>query len=464
MIYALLFAVSAAILGTTFYLTVRKSLEGQISARIEAEIETLKEELQSEGPSELIEEVERRNSTLAFEYLLVDQNGVRIRGNLPNINTLGWRDIRTTSGLSGGQQARSFRVHTVLLDDGMRLSVAEDLQFMEDLKHAWLEACGLGFIVFLVLSLVGGVLLSHGFLKRVDVIRQTAEAIVSGDLGSRIPLRGTDDNFDLLSGILNKMLDRIEALMESMIQVSNDIAHALRAPLTRLRQRLEAAHDETEDNSACERAIDAARFETEQILETFSALLRIAQIEGGSRQSGFVEVDLTELFSRVADAFKDLAEDQGKALETHIEPSMFTWGDCELLAEMVANVLDNAVRHTPTGARIELSLASDGSEIVGSVRDNGLGVPQAEHDRIFERFYRLERSAKIHGTGLGLALVAAVVGLHEIQLSVEDSAPGLCIKMRFRSMTQSTRDLNVDRTTHRAIQNARHYAGRVPPE
>src|SRR5262249_7457402 len=126
-------------------------------------------------------------------------------------------------------------------------------------------------------------------------------------------------------------------------------AHALRAPLTRLRQRLEAAHDETKDNSACERAIYAARFETGQIPETFSALLRIAQIEGGSRQSGFVEVDLTELFSRVADAFKDLAEDQGKALETHIEPSMFTCGDCELLAETVANVLDNAVRHTPTG-------------------------------------------------------------------------------------------------------------------
>jgi signal transduction histidine kinase len=435
-IYALLFAVSAAILGTTFYWTVLSSLERQMTTRIEAEIAILKEELRSEGASELVEEVERRNRVLAFEYLLLDQQGNRIGGNLPGIATLGWGDIRTTSGVPGGQQARSFRVDTVLLDNGMRLSVGEDLQFTEDLRRAWLEACGLGFITFLVLSLVGGVLLSHGFLKRVDVIRRTAEAIVSGDLGSRIPLHGTDDNFDLLSGILNKMLDRIEALMESMIQVSNDIAHALRTPLTRLRQRLEAARSEAEGNPACESAIDAARIETERILETFSALLRIAQIEGGSRQSGFSEVDLSELFARVTDAFSDLGEDQGKTLVAQIEPSMHTWGDRELLTEMVANVVDNAIRHTPAGARIEVSLASAHSQIVGSVSDNGFGIPQVERDRIFQRFYRLESSAKIHGTGLGLALVAAVAGLHEIQLSVEDSAPGLCIKMRFRSIAQ----------------------------
>lgn len=450
-IYALLFAVSAAILGTTFYWTVRSSLERQMTARIEAEIATLKEELQSEGLSELVEEVERRNRVLAFEYLLLDQQGNRIVGNLPDIAKLGWSDIHATSNLSTGQQARSFRVYTVLLNNGMRLSVADDLQFTEDLRSAWLEACGLGFITFLVLSLGGGVLLSHGFLKRVDVISRTAAAIVSGDLGSRIPLHGTDDNFDLLSGILNKMLDRIEALMESMMQVSNDIAHALRTPLTRLRQKLEAAQNEAKGNPACEKAIDAARIETEQILETFSALLRIAQIEGGSRQSGFGDVDLSELFGRVADAFSDLAEDQGKTLVAQVEPSLHTWGDRELLTEMVANVVDNAIQHTPGGARIEVSLTNDGAQIVGSVRDNGPGVPQAERDRIFQRFYRLERSAKIHGTGLGLALVAAVAGLHEIQLDVEDNAPGLCVKMQFRSIAQPAPQPRMERTTREFV-------------
>ena len=158
--------------------------------------------------------------------------------------------MSAASGLSGERRPRTFRVRTVQLDDGMRLSVAEDLRFTADVRRAWLEACGLGLIAFLILSVAGGLLLSHSFLKRVDTIRTTAQAIVSGNLGSRIPLGGTNDNFDLLAAILNDMLDRIEALMESMIQVS--IAHALRTPLTRLQQKVEAAQSEVKDNPSYE--------------------------------------------------------------------------------------------------------------------------------------------------------------------------------------------------------------------
>jgi methyl-accepting chemotaxis protein len=153
----------------------------------------------------------------------------------------GWSDVSAASGLSEWRFARGLFASVSVDDDGMRLSVAEDLRFTADVRRAWLEACGLGLIAFLILSVAGGLLLSHSFLKRVDTIRTTAQAIVSGNLGSRIPLGGTNDNFDLLAAILNDMLDRIEALMESMIQVSNDIAHALRTPLTRLQQKVEAA-------------------------------------------------------------------------------------------------------------------------------------------------------------------------------------------------------------------------------
>jgi signal transduction histidine kinase len=438
--YALLFGASAAILGTLFYLTIESSLERQTTTRIEHEIEALREDFEAEGESELREEVQRRDNLLAFEYLLLDKQENRIAGNLSAIPKLGWSNIQAKSVLSGEvDRTRSFRVHTVQLGDGMRLAVAEDLQFAEDMRRAWLEACGLGFLVFLILSLVGGALLSRGFLKRVAAIRLTAESIVGGDLGSRIPLSGTNDSFDLLSDILNKMLGRIEVLMESMIHVSNDIAHALRTPLTRLQQKVETAKREAQGNRSCEAAIDAVRLETEKVLETFSALLRIAQIEGGARQSGFAGVDLSELFGRVADAFADLAEDQGKTLVAEIEPFVRTWGDRELLTEMAANLVDNAIRHTPMGAHIKISLARDNSQIVASVSDNGFGVPQEEHERIFQRFYRLERSTKIQGTGLGLSLVAAVAGLHEIRLSVEDSAPGLRIKMRFNASGQSFR-------------------------
>src|SRR4029077_1347528 len=161
-------------------------------------------------------------------------------------------------------------------------------------------------------------LLSRAFLSRVDAIGRTAKAIINGDLGSRIAFRGTNNNFDRLSGTLNQMLDQIQLLMESLSQVSNDIAHALRTPLGRLRQKLEAARANSGANSKCARTIDAALVETDKILETFSALLRIAQIESGTRTAGFREIDLSKLFETISEAFSAVAEDEGKTLTAKI--------------------------------------------------------------------------------------------------------------------------------------------------
>ena len=439
-LYASLFAASVTILGAVVYWTLSASLERQMTTRIDAEVELLKEELRFESNSELLEEVQRRNQLLAFEYLLLDPSGNRLAGTLPVIPpALGWSDIPGPKGIPGEQHARVFRILTVPFANGMRLSVADDFGSLEDLRRAWLEACAWSLIGFLLLSLIGGLLLSRGFLKRVDVIRRTAETIISGDLASRIPLRGTNDNFDLLSRTLNQMMDRIQVLMESVSQVSNDIAHALRTPLSRLQQKLEVARSTTKGNLCCESAIDAAQLETERILETFSALLRIAQIEVGARHAGFGDVELSTLFTSVCEAYAPVAEDEGKAIQAHIAPSVTVPGDKELLTEMLANLLDNAIRHTPEGAHIEVSLARDHSRISASVADDGLGVPHEARDQIFQRFYRLERSAKIQGNGLGLSLVAAVAALHDMQLGVEDNAPGLRITMRIDGSVRSAR-------------------------
>jgi signal transduction histidine kinase len=438
-LYALLFAASVTILGAIVYWTVSSSFERQMTTRIEAQVELLKEELRSEGNEELLEEVSGRNQLLSFEYLLLDPSGRRLAGTLPVIPTaVGWSDIPGPSDISGEQHARVFRVLTVPLTNGMRLSVADDYGSLDDLRHAWLEACVWVLIGFLLLSLIGGLLLSRGFLTRVDAIRRTAETIMSGDLTSRIPLRGTDDNLDLLSLTLNQMMDRIQARMESVSQVSNDIAHALRTPLGRLQQKLEAARIATKGNLGGENAIDAAQLEIERILETCSALLRIAQIEVGARHAGFGDVELSSLFTSVCEAYAPVAEDEGKAIIANIVPSSTVPGDNELLTEMLANLLDNAIRHTPEGAQIEVSLARDHSRIIASVADDGPGVPHEAQDKIFQRFYRLERSSKIEGNGLGLSLVAAVANLHDVQLSVEDNAPGLRITMTFDAAVSST--------------------------
>ena len=432
LLFAALLAASFIIIGALVYWTVEADLEQQMAARIDGEIELLTDEMRSEGLSELIEQIGRRENVLNLEYLLLNANGTRAAGDMPvTPASLGWSDMALPTERSGDSPARVLHIRSVKLDNGMRLSVADDYGSIEDMRHAWLVAGVSSLIAFLALSVLGGLLLSRGFLRRVDMIRSTAQAIISGDLETRIPLSGTNDNFDLLSRTLNQMLDRIQVLMDGVRQVSNDIAHALRTPLGRLHQRLETARTSAAGNPSCERAIERAQLETEAILKTFSALLRIAQIEVVARQSGFREIDLSALIETVADAYSVAAEDLGKTITANIVPSIRIRGDKELLAEMFANLLDNAVRHTPVGTRIEASLHQDGSKIIACVADNGWGVPAAESKRIFQRFYRLDQSAKIEGNGLGLPLVAAVCGLHGWQLRVADNAPGLRIEMSF---------------------------------
>jgi signal transduction histidine kinase len=432
-LYALLFAVSALILGTIVYWTVQASLDRQMLTRLDAEIDLLQQEFRSEGLQELLKEVrERTNYFPALEYLVLDADGYRLVGDLPAIPPgVGWTDVSIPANahVRGG---RKFRVRSVVLGDGVRLVVGDDLGPMQDIQTAFLEALGWALLAFLLLSLSGGLLLSRRFLQRVDTITHTAEAIIGGEFQSRVPLRGTNDNFDRLSHTLNRMLDRIQELMESLSQVSNDIAHALRTPLGRLRQKLERARASAENNSKCESAIDAAVIETETILDTFSALLRIAQIEASTRSAGFRELDLSMLFETVTEAYATVAEDQGKAISARIAPSIRSWGDKDLLTEMLASLLDNAITHTPPGAHIEVSLVNGGLQAVASVADDGPGVPRAERERIFRRFYRLERSMHVPGSGLGLSMVAAVADLHGLQLHATDNEPGLRMTLSFR--------------------------------
>jgi signal transduction histidine kinase len=429
-LYAALLAGSVIIIGAIVYWTMEISLERRTTARIDAEIELFKEELRAEGDSELIEEVQRRSDVLGLEYLLVDAKGTRIAGTMPVMSTaLGWSTVALLTKRAGA--GRTLHIHSVELDNGMRLAVADDNGSIEDVRHAWIEAAAWCLIAFLLLSVVGGLLLSRGFLRRVDMIRITAESITRGDLESRIPLRGTNDNFDRLSLTLNQMLDRIQTLMEGVRHMSNHIAHALRTPLGRLQQKLETASQNAAGNPSYVTALENMQRETEGILRTFAALLRISKIEITARQSSFQELDLSTLLRSVFDAYSAAAEEDGKIITADIAPSLWTRGDKELLTEAMANLFDNAIKHTPAGTHISVSLYRDRSSIVASVADNGLGVPPEARDLIFERFYRLDRSADTEGTGLGLALVAAVAGLHGSKLSASDNSPGLRIELRF---------------------------------
>lgn len=431
-LYVVLFATAVAVLGVIVYLGTAAALNRQLDARISGEMTALKTSFQAGGLAKLEDEVRAHESTQPagpLDYLVFDASGVRLAGHLPIMPTrLGWSNVNTKE-TDGDISYRRILVDT--LSGGTQLAVAADREQIDEPVAYIFDGFASAFGAVIVLGSIGGIALSVALLKRVETIRRTAEAIIAGDLEQRVPVRGTNDDFDRLSHTLNRMLDRITELMESLRQVSNDIAHDLKTPLARLRHRLEAMQTRVEPGKKRDVSINEAIAQVDEILGIFGALLRIAQIEAGTRRSGFREFDLSAAFTDVAEAFAPAAEDAGKRLEAKIKPSIRLLGDRELLTQMVANLVENAIRHTPPDTRIEVSLGSDRERIVATVTDNGPGMPAEEHERIFQRFYRLEQSRSTPGSGLGLGLVKAVADLHGIALQARDAEPGLQIVMRF---------------------------------
>ncbi len=269
------------------------------------------------------------------------------------------------------------------------------------------------------------------WLHQADAINRATGEIVAGNLSQRLPMKGARDELDTLAANINHMLDRIEQLMANLQQVTSDIAHDLRTPLGRLRQRLEAARDKELTLEGHRGALDDAIKETDAILETFAALLRIAQIESRARRVRFMDVDLSEVVSSIIDAYETVAEDHGQRLEGHIEPNVRVHGDRDLLTQLLANLVENAIRHCPAGTDIELLLDRDAGRTILTVVDNGPGISAEDRDKVLLRFYRVEQSRSTYGSGLGLALVKAVADLHDASLELADNAPGLRVTLRF---------------------------------
>ena len=431
-LYVALFATSVAVLGVIVYLATAATLDRRLDTRIAGEMTVLKSGFQAGGLTRLEAEVRTHQRTQPagpLDYLVIGSGGAPLAGDLPIVpGRIGWSNIKNKE--SDGDISHR-RVLVAALAGGERLAIGADREQIDELEDAIFNGFASAFGAVIALGSLGGIALSLVLLKRVETIRRTAEAIIAGDLTQRVPVRGTNDDFDRLSQTLNRMLDRISELMESLRHISADIAHDLKTPLSRLRQRLETTQTQAQSVEDHAAAIEAAIVHVDEILTTFNALLRIAQIEAGTRRAGFSELDLSNVFATVVEAFAPAAEDAGKRLDAKIKPTIRFSGDRELLTQMLANLVENAIRHTPAGTRIEVALGSDHQRIVGAVTDNGPGAPAEERERIFRRFYRLEQSRSTPGNGLGLSLVKAVADLHDIALEVRDAKPGLQIVMRF---------------------------------
>ena len=313
--------------------------------------------------------------------------------------------------------------------DGSRLMATMIVEQNEDL-HEWAEYLFEVFWVAGLLALLIGVTIGRRILLEVDRIGATAGEIMAGDLARRVPLSGRGDEFDALAQRLNAMLDRVQQLVRGIREVSDNIAHDLRSPLTRLRSNLEVVNLEPRDGEEYREAIRQAIDESSQLLDTFNALLSIAQAEAGSRRTRWERVDLAALAGDVIELYQPFAEEQQQRLELHGGDGLCVDGSRDLLAQALGNLIENAIKYTPAGGLVSLRVARENGHAEIRVCDSGPGIPAADRQRVLERFVRLESAREQGGNGLGLSLVAAVCKLHRAELTLSDADPGLCVHLR----------------------------------
>lgn len=428
-LYTVLFALSVVVLGAVTLSATRAAMSGISDAGIRAESMALATEYRTEGLLAVVLAVRDRDLTPgALNYGIEGPGDKALAGRLARTRAPDGWSVLSVKGRDGGEE--HIRILTVNLPDGHRLLVGAETDRIEALDGVVIRAFGAAFVGVVILGVAVGFGLSRDLHRRLAAMSGAAEAIIDGDLARRVPMRGTGDDLDRLAATFNRMLDRIAALMESLRQVSSDVAHDLRTPLTRLRQHLETGLEGRADHDRAA-AIERALGELDAILDTFSALLRIAQIEGGARRIGFRPVDVAALAAEVVEAFAPSAEEGRRALAVETAEPLWVEGDRELLTQMLVNLVENALRHTPPGAQIAVRVRRNGDGVALSVVDDGPGVPHAERDKVFDRFYRLEASRSTPGSGLGLALVAAVAKLHGADIRLADAAPGLEARVTF---------------------------------
>jgi signal transduction histidine kinase len=414
--YAAAFALATILLGMAVYLAADAAFRGQRDHAIAEELAELAQEGGRRGIMQEIREREANRATAGFGYALFDPAGRQVAGTLATTRpVLGYSDVTFLDPIEGPDTARAKAVD---LRDGSRLLVGIDTETLENIDRTILVIFAVAFLAVLLFGAAGAMLLGRYLRLRLATISTTAGSIVAGDTSLRMPVSPRGDEFDIAAMALNAMLDRITALMDNLRQVSSDVAHDLRTPLVRLRNQLEQVGHV---DGAAERALELG----DELLRLFSAILRIAEVEGGGLDRDFEPVDLSGLVADIADGFAPALADTDHRLEWRVASNVAISGNRDLLAQALANLLDNFRVHTPAGTQAELVLDAGEREARISLADDGRGVPEEEREAILRRFYRTEASRTTPGNGLGLSLVAAVAGIHGGTVHISDNGPGL---------------------------------------
>jgi signal transduction histidine kinase len=437
LVYLTVFVLFAGFLLGYFAWNTRRLITEQITQTVDAEITGLSEQYRQGGIRRLVLVVDARSRRPGSSlYLVTTPAGEGLAGNVGSLATgvlerPGWSETayRRLDDVEGAEHHALVRVFE--LPSGFRLLVGRDLEERERLRDIVLAAGRWSLAIVIVLGVGGGLLVTRRVLRRVDAMSATTRKIMDGDLTGRLPIAGTGDELDRLADNLNAMLERIEALMHGLKEVSDNIAHDLKTPLTRLRNRCEEALRLAEDESQYRAALETTIEESDALIRTFNALLMIARAESGQARDNMVDVDVADIARGVGELYEPLADEKGITLKVEADGAAPVRGNRELISQALANLVDNAIKYgTPdrerlNGAAITIKAKGEGERILLTVTDGGRGIPEADRARAVERFVRLEQSRSLPGSGLGLSLASAVARLHGGELKLEDNRPGL---------------------------------------
>jgi signal transduction histidine kinase len=436
LIYLAVFAVFAGLLIAYLSWNTWVIFSRQMVDTIDAEVQGLAEQYRLGGVLRLIQVIDQRTGNPSSSlYLLEDPQGNRLTGNIASVPDSIWKaeDISRVRYERFNETAGSRHealVRVFQLPGGFRLLVGRDIEERRRLQDIIWRATLLAVGLMIVLGIGGGYYVSRRILARIDAVAETSRTIMAGDLSQRMALSGSDDEFDRLASGLNAMLERIERLMHGLKEVSDNIAHDLKTPLTRLRSRVEAALRAEPTEEGYREALETTIEESDRLIAVFNGLLMIARAEAGAAGASFGPVDLADVARDVVELYEPVAEEAGLALTVDATDKATVDGNRELIGQAIANLVDNALKYGQQGtgetdASVTVIVRCKGDRAEIAVADHGPGIPADSKPKVVERFARLEESRSAPGAGLGLALVAAVAHLHGGQLRLDDNNPGL---------------------------------------
>jgi hypothetical protein len=425
--YSLAFTVLILTLGAGMYWAIRNELRYDLDQRVATERGAMLREATGRGLRSVVAD-RAAHEQGDMRYALLDATGGLIAGRAILARPVrGWSEMDFVKDNGRPDFTRAFASRTA---DGGFLIVGADPEALENLDARMVPLFAIAFGLIAALGIVGAFLLSAALGRRLDAINRAAHAIIGGDLTQRMPLAGSGDEFDRLSATLNLMLDRIAVLLDNLRQVSSDLAHDLRTPIARLRQKLDltlaAGGKEVELREAMTHAIA----QTDEMLDLFTAILGIAEVEAAPVR--IKPLDLSALIADLADSYQPSIEEDGeRRFDRAIAPNIEIEGNRELIAQLMVNLVENALHHTPAGCPIAVALAAEADMVTLTVSDGGPGIPADQREDVFARFTRLERSRTTPGHGLGLSLVAAIAKVHGGTVRLDDNHPGVKAMVTF---------------------------------